>query len=148
MGIKIAKLIFWFAVLAVVFGLAVYFTKSENSSAIFINGARIEVEIADSLRERTSGLSGRDGISQNEGMLFIFNEPDYYSFWMKDMKFPIDIIWISEDKKIVDITKNILPESYPAVFKPASSARYVLEVNAGFSNTSEIKIGDYAEFEF
>lgn len=115
---------------------------------VTLGGMKIKAEVALSPKDQEKGLSGRNGLKEDEGMLFVFNDPGKYDFWMKDMKFPIDIIWISEDKKIIDITKNILPESYPAVFKPASSARYVLEVNAGFSDTSEIKIGDYAEFEF
>ena len=146
MGVRKAKVIFWLAILAVVFGLAVYFSKKDNPPVVFINGARIEVEIADSLSEKARGLSGMEGLGQNEGMFFVFDEPGYYSFWMKDMKFPIDIIWIANDKKIIDITKNASPGSYPSVFKPASSARYVLELNAGFADKHEIKIGDWAEF--
>lgn len=146
MNAKNAKLIFWFAILAVIFGFAVYFSKKDNSSVVFINGARIEVEIAESLSERTRGLSGREALGQNEGMFFVFDEPGYYSFWMKDMKFPIDIIWIANDKKIIDITKNAAPKSYPSVFKPAGLAQYVLEVNAGFADKREIKIGDSIGF--
>lgn len=106
----------------------------------------LEVEVADTSEERARGLSGRENLSENQGMLFIFESADYHSFWMKDMIFAIDIIWIGEDKKIVDITKNAKQESYPASFRPKSPAKYVLEVNAGFSDRHKIKIGDLVLF--
>ena len=79
-------------------------------------------------------------------MLFIFNSADNYGFWMKDMIFPIDIIWIGENKKIVYIEKNVLPESYPKNFSPNVKAMYVLEVLSGFSEKHNIKIGDEVFF--
>lgn len=65
---------------------------------------------------------------------------------MKSMKFPIDIIWFSSDKKVVGIAENARPESFPEIFRPAEPARYVLEVNAGYVKKSNIKIGDQTEF--
>ena len=79
--------------------------------------------------------------------IFVFDKSYKYSFWMKDMLFPIDIIWIGEDFSVVDITENAEPNSYPNLFTPREEALYVLEVNAGFSNEKGLKIGDKVEFK-
>ena len=75
-------------------------------------------------------------------MLFVYDEPDIPSFWMKDMKFSIDIIWIDENNKVVGIEKNINPETYPQTFAPSRQILNVLEVNAGWSDAHSIEIGD------
>jgi uncharacterized membrane protein (UPF0127 family) len=77
------------------------------------------------------GLSGRASLAEGSGLLFVFDRADTYQFWMPDMHFAIDIIWIGEDKRIVDISEGVTPESYPTLFRPRLPARYVLEVNAG-----------------
>src|SRR3989339_720000 len=77
----------------------------------------------------------------------IFNKIGVYHFWMKDMNFPIDIIWIGEDYKIVYIKENALPESYPEKFNPNQPALYVLEINAGMVSENEIKIEDFVFLE-
>jgi len=91
-------------------------------------------------------LSNREKLAENQGMLFVFDHTDYHSFWMKDMRFAIDIIWIDENKKVVDITHNAEPESYPKIFKPSLPAQYVLEVNAGWAEEHRVKVGDLADF--
>lgn len=119
-------------------------TLSPNPSAktlIRINNVQLGVEIADEAHEQTQGLSGRERLAQNEGMLFIFPYSAIPTFWMKDMLFSLDMIWIDENGKIVDITKNIAPETYPTTFSPPSQIKYVLEVNAGWSDANKIKIG-------
>ena len=79
-------------------------------------------------------------------MLFIFLIPDKYGFWMKDMKFSLDLIWMDKNLAIVDMTKNLSPETFPAVFSSSSPVKYVLEVNAGWSDRNKIKIGDTVVF--
>lgn len=79
-------------------------------------------------------------------MLFVFEKADYHSFWMKDMKFAIDIIWIDEDKKITDITHNATPGTYPEIFKPSLPAKYVLEVMSGWIEKNNIEIGMQVNF--
>lgn len=115
-------------------------------STVKINNIIINIELAQTLNEKTQGLSNRDFLDKNEGMLFVYDVPDFYSFWMKDMKFPIDIIWIDKDHKIVDLHKNVLPESYPQRFQPKNPAQYILEVNAGFCEKHNIQIGDFVDF--
>ena len=76
-------------------------------------------------------------------MLFVFKEEGYYPFWMKDMKFPLDIIWIN-DSKVIDITYGAQTEgSTPTnIYRPNNPVKYVLEVNAGFALENNIRIGD------
>jgi len=117
----------------------------DKSFSLKVNNTYINVEIVDTAEERARGLSGRSSISDGDGMLFIFDKLGFHSFWMKDMNFPIDIIWIGEDYKIVDITKSVFPDSFPQTFQSQVPAKYVLEVSAGFTNRRDIKIGDRVE---
>src|SRR4026208_1251957 len=77
-----------------------------HKSTVTINGHTLNIEIAQTQIEREKGLSGRDTLPENSGMLFVFDKPDYYAFWMKDMKFPLDFIWI-RDQKVVQITEGV-----------------------------------------
>lgn len=103
---------------------------------------KISLLVADTSFERMRGLSNRRRLSVDEGMFFIFPSDDYHGIWMKEMRFPIDIIWIDGDMRVVDIKQNIAPETFPAIFYPREKARYVLEVNAGFSVLHNLKRGD------
>ena len=118
--------------------------KNENGAPvrIQIRDAEIRAEEAATPDERAQGLSGRLALADNEGMFFVFDTPDYYQFWMKDMNFPLDIIWIGEDLVIKDIKENISPETFPMAFSPASPALYVLEAQAGFSRKNGLITGD------
>lgn len=111
-----------------------------------INNQKIDVIVADTSSEREKGLSGRDRLSDREGMLFVFSNEDEYCFWMKDMKIPIDIIWLNANKQVVDIKSNATPDSYPNSFCPDKPATYVLEVNSGKTDEWQITNGDSAEF--
>lgn len=131
----------------------VYFSQSrtENSlnlsyktGKIALNGSIFDVEVADTDSLRSQGLSGRKNLASDAGMWFIFGKEGYWGFWMKDMNFPLDIIWFDEDQKIISFEKNLLPETYPQIFYPAGKAKYVLEVKAGFAEKAKIKIGDQA----
>jgi len=110
----------------------------------------LKVDIALTPEAQQRGLSGREKLKEDEGMLFIFDHMDKYSFWMKDMNFPLDIIWIAgedlRDLRVVYIKKDAKPESYPETFSPAKNAKYVLEVNALFSEKNNLKEGDKVEF--
>jgi len=110
--------------------------------SVKINDTIIYTERASSITEQERGLGGRDVLPENNGMLFVYDEPEIRSFWMKDMLFPIDIIWIDGDKKITGVTKNITPDTFPQKFSSKVPVQYVLEVNAGFSDDNNIKAGD------
>jgi uncharacterized membrane protein (UPF0127 family) len=101
----------------------------------------IPVTVADTEDEREQGLSGTVSLPENTGKLFIFDAPGQYGFWMKDMLFPIDIIWLSHDLLVVDITPNLTPDTYPQGFYPHTDAQFVLEVNSGFASRFNIEIG-------
>lgn len=97
--------------------------------------------------ERMKGLSGRNNLAADSGMLFTFPEKGIYSFWMRDMKFPIDIIFISDDK-IVDFVENApnpakdqLPSTLP-IYKSSEPVNFVLEVNANEIEKNKFKKGD------
>jgi len=105
----------------------------------------ISVEIADDDAEREQGLMYRDSMPELDGMLFLFTEEEPLSFWMKNTIMPLDILYLGADHKIVTIARNAKPyslETIPSV-KPA---KYVVEVNAGFSQRHGIKEGDVVAF--
>lgn len=112
------------------------FTDSVGNQII-----KIDIEIADNDYERQLGLMNRKSMEVMQGMLFIFPQERYQSFWMLNTLFSLDILFINSNKEIVTIHKNTTPlseQSYPSS-KPAI---YVLEVNAGFCDRHNIKLGD------
>ncbi len=111
-----------------------------------IAGVTIKADLALSSDSQIKGLSGRKDLKSDEGMLFVFDRPGKYQFWMKGMNFPIDIIWIGEDSRVVYIKENASPESYPESFVSDKEARYVLEVISSFSQKNNLKVGDKIEF--
>lgn len=119
-----------------------------KTAVIRVAGVEISAQVAASDEERVRGLSGRESIGDAEGMLFIFEREGLWGFWMKGMKFPIDIAWISADKKIVHIENRVSPQSYPKSYYPVSPSLYVLESRAGFFEDKNIKMGDLVEIKF
>jgi hypothetical protein len=117
-----------------------------QKASIKLPDVTIIVDIADTGEKRELGLSGRDGLALNHGMLFVFEHADKYGFWMRDMNFPIDMVWIDTDKRIVDITHSATPEAYPKVFYPSSQSLYVLELTSGFADAHNMKIGELLNF--
>lgn len=110
--------------------------RGRSHIPLSVGTTSVFAEVADTSEKRKNGLSGRASLKREEGMLFMFDSADYYGFWMRDMLFSIDVIWIGDDKRIVDITEYASPDSYPRLFKPKAPARYVLEVPAGAARTS------------
>lgn len=118
-----------------------------KSTSIKIKNTVLTAEIADTPALMQQGLSGRESLAYDKSMLFIFETPSKPGFWMKDMYFALDIIWIGEDQRVREITKNIMPGSYPQILSPSQPVLYVLEANAGWSEKNNIQIGDMVEFE-
>ena len=107
---------------------------------------KVYAEVVDTPASRAQGLSGRTGLKEDEAMLFIFEESGKYGFWMKDMLFPIDIIWINKDGVVVHVVHSATPESYfnqvpPQTFINAPDAKYVLEIKAGSSEKFGLYLG-------
>ncbi len=113
-----------------------------------IAGQNIKVDLALDVATREQGLSGRKSLDQDAGMLFVFDRPGQYNFWMKDMNFPIDIIWLTKGKEIIYIKKDARPEFYPETYGPSQDALYVLEVVSGFSDKNNLKVGDRVKFTY
>ena len=107
-----------------------------------LDNAKIRIELADTPEERIKGLSGREKLDENSGLLFVYEELGIYGIWMKDMNFSIDVIWLDKDYRVIDIASDVQPDSFPEVFEPGAPALYILEVNAGFAQRNGIKTGD------
>jgi len=127
-------------------------TEKKESTQATIKDLVIQARIADEPKERNAGLADYSSLALGEGMLFVFDKNATYVFWMKNVEFAIDIIWIDEQKKIVDIAPNVPPEPNKDEeelirYKPKSDAKYVLEINAGLSSLHNLQIGDQVAFE-
>ena len=121
----------------------------KKTAIVTIDNQSFNVAIAGSEKEREIGLSETKSLDQNQGMLFLFNNPGYYSFWMKNMKFPIDIIFINNDQ-IVTVRDNaqiIKAQENPIFYTPTQSSDKVLEIQAGLSEKYNFKIGDKVKYE-
>ncbi len=122
--------------------------QANNIKYVLVAGQKIKVDLAINQEEKNQGLSGRLSLDEGTGMLFIFENSARYAFWMKDMNFNIDIIWIGENFEIAYIKKDAKPESFPEAFTPNRDAKYILEVPAGFSDKYNLKESDKVEFLF
>ena len=124
---------------------------NRTSSIVRIDDMNITAILALTPEEQSTGLAIKETMKENEGMLFVFDTPKKYSFWMKDMKFPIDIIWADPTGKIVHIEKNLQPCIFLlpcASYSPNIDSLYVLEVVSNFTSKYNIKIGDQIESDF
>ena len=136
-----------------------HFMQKVNSPAyqepsITIRNHTFTIEIADTNEAQAKGLSYRTSLNQDTGMLFVFEKPSLYTFWMKDMHFPLDILFI-KDNIIVTIHENVpnppsnTPLNQLPAYAPKQPANYVLEINAGLSQKYGFREGDeviYANF--
>ena len=110
--------------------------------AIHFGNIPLRVEVANTDEERSRGLSGKDTLPSTQGMLFVFSYESFWEFWMRGVRFPIDIIWIDSDFHVVDILPDLGPETYPNTYRPRAKAQYVVETNAGFTEAFGIRVGD------
>jgi uncharacterized membrane protein (UPF0127 family) len=129
------------------YGYVIKFVK-EFIKVFLPNGVSITAELAVTDEERQQGLMHREKIDSDQGMLFIFEEEDKHSFWMKNMKFSIDILWLDRDKRIVHIERKLPPcKSVPCPsYSPLIPAMYVLELKAGSADENHLKLDDKLEF--
>lgn len=124
------------------------------------NGEILSLILADTERDRIRGLGRKAFIREDEGMLFIFPASDFHGIWMKEMRFPLDIIWLEKrivantrkrtdtdtELVVVDMKEGATSETYPLVFYPRQPAGYVLEVNEGSAKKAGISIGSVLTF--
>jgi uncharacterized membrane protein (UPF0127 family) len=116
-------------------------------ASLTVAGRVFDIEVANTPKKQERGLSGRKSLDEGKGMYFPMPASQYWVFWMQDMKIPIDIVWI-RDNKVVDVTKDAPPpvgDEQPATFSPREPADAVLEIPAGASEG--IKLGDVVELK-
>jgi uncharacterized membrane protein (UPF0127 family) len=120
------------------------------TDTITIDSATFNVEVASTVIEQTNGLSYRTSLAPNDGMLFLFGSSTVQNFWMKDMNFPLDMIWMSGNK-VVGFAQNAEPEPGVAlwslkIYTSPDDTDKVLEVNAGMVAQYNIQVGDTVTF--
>ncbi len=148
------------AIIALVICYAVFYKKSsipnENlplTETISTPGGTIFVRVAQTNSEQQMGLSGFKTIYEDQGMLFPFSKSGIYPFWMKDMNFPLDMVWLKHIPKspyvpqvgdyyqVVMVTQNALPSSYPQAFQTTTPIDAVLEINAFSAEKFGLSLG-------
>lgn len=120
----------------------------EFVKVFFPDGTAITAELAITDEERQRGLMYREKINADQGMLFIFEEESIQSFWMKNMKFSIDIIWLDREKRIIHIERSVPPcsEEPCPTYSSRIPAMYILEIKAGSADKNKLKLYDRLEF--
>ncbi len=119
-------------------------SSSVYAASVCAKKVCVDVDVMKTSEEMKRGLQGRDGLGENQGMLFVFDRDFLHRFWMKDMKFAIDIIWLDRRGRIVTIASAVPAcKADPCeVYSPVKEARYVFEVPSGFAVKHRLKVGD------
>lgn len=137
-----------FIIIAIaVFILLVGINMNKDYSKAIINGNEINLEVVTSLEDQKMGLSNRDLLDYDTGMLFLYEDLKRRSFWMKEMRFSIDILWIDENNTIIGIEESVSPDSFPERFISSKPVPFVLELVGGWSKEHRIRVGDTVEFD-
>ncbi len=124
-------------------------SPQKQTATVLIGGTRVNAEVAADQESRTRGLMYRENLAPGQGMLFVFPEHGEHGFWMKNMKFPIDIIWITPGMEIGEIVEEMQPcgdDGCEGITPPVDTA-YVLEVEAGFAKKHNLAVGDRVTIE-
>lgn len=117
-----------------------------RSTQVTLNNTTITAKVADTPTMQKQGLSNTPVLPANQGMLFIFSQSGPQGIWMKDMHYPLDILWLNSNKEIVHIETNVSPQSYPKVFTSPTPANYVLELPSGFVKLHQVTEGSQLLF--
>ncbi len=149
------KLIFFFfAAFLIPFYLFIirplFFNQLKQTKVIFPKQElEVKVEVADTVGKRQRGLMYRKKLEQLHGMLFVFAYSGEHSFWMKNTYIPLDMIHISQDRKVVDCIENAVPckNDDCQAYRPKQMSKYVLEVNSGLCEKYNISVGDQVELQ-
>lgn len=122
--------------------------KDRFIKVFFPDGFSVTAELAVSVEARARGLMFRERIEEDQAMLFLFEDEDIHPFWMKNMRFPIDILWLDGERRIVHLEVSVPPcfrEPCPS-YAPAAAAAYVLELQSGFAEAHRLRESDRLEF--
>lgn len=135
----------FFGVWAVANGIS---SVLDSKTRLYAPNKNLSIEVADTPEARFKGLSGRDKLSTDTGMLFVFeNQSINNCFVMRDMKFSIDMVWLNDKKQVLNVAENVSPDTYPdEVFCPEGLAKYGLELNAGSATEAGITPGVTLKF--
>ena len=149
---RIEHKITWFIVALAVIGLVIIGTRVVNSDIkdnipVSIGTKTFRADLAVTDHDRQKGLGGTDELSHSEALLMVFEHEDKWSIWMKDVDYPIDIVWINDNKQVVDSVKSAQPDSYPSKYVPRRDARYVLELPEGSIKQYGINVGSSIKFD-
>ncbi|MGE5541181.1 MAG: DUF192 domain-containing protein [Bacillota bacterium] len=128
-------------VVAIIAGVGATMLRPHAPAASSLQAGDMQFEIADTHDKQELGLGNRASIPDNYGMLFVFQKPDRYGFWMKDMLVPIDITWLDTDGSIILIDHSVDPSTYPHAFYPPVPVKYVLETRAGYAKDHNWDVG-------
>jgi uncharacterized membrane protein (UPF0127 family) len=114
--------------------------------SLIVGGQTYRLEVADTEVTYQKGLGDRLSLPQNRGMVFVYPNPQPLCFWMKDMRFSLDIIWLNGDKQIIKIAPGVAPSTYPKTYCSDSTAEYVVELNAGQAQLLHLRLGQTLHF--
>lgn len=127
-----------------------------TKTTVSAHGHQLQAEVVTKEVDKIQGLSDRHCLEEGRAMLFVYDLPGDYCFWMKGMHFPIDMLWLDQDKKIVTIHPNVSPDTYDrrkspednsfASFCPERPAQYILETNAGVAKRFGWELGSTLSF--
>jgi len=125
--------------------------KEWKKTQIKIGDKNYEIFVTETDEDKNKGLSVFENIKDTQGMIFEFTEEDFHSFWMKDMKFDIDMIFLDKNKKVIKIFENVTKETYKndkdfQIFMPALKSKYVIEIKSGEVKKNLLKEGDVIIF--
>lgn len=137
------------AAVVVLFGVVIYAQivgKNSTTDILQINGRSFSLQIAKTEAQRELGLGNRASMPTDQGMLFIFPQVQPECFWMKDMHFSLDMVWVNKNKQVVYIKHNVSPNTYPDSFCPVQPVAYVIELNAGTTDTTGMRVGETLDF--
>jgi uncharacterized membrane protein (UPF0127 family) len=113
------------------------------------SGKVLQSEVMVKDEDRAMGLMFRPSLPSDRGMLFVFERPDFHGIWMKNCKFPIDIVWLDEGRRVVDVAASVPPcKADPCpVYQPMSRASYVVEMGAGQAGREKVARGAVLDFK-
>jgi uncharacterized membrane protein (UPF0127 family) len=126
-------------------GVGLILAKGSDRPTVEVDGRRFTLDIADTDDEREQGLSGRENMSKDDAMLFIFDDSSEQCMWMKDMHFNLDMVWLDNTKRIVHIENNLSPQTYPKSYCSQWPSKYVIELNSGTSKELGLRNGQQVQ---
>lgn len=121
-------------------------SSSSETIPLTIGGSVFIAEVARTPSELSRGLGLRPSLATDRAMLFVFPASEYQGIWMKDMRFPIDILWLDDTGEVADAREEVAPETFPKIFVPSRKSRFVIELSSGTVKKTGVKVGEIVKF--